>query len=281
MTRKLITKEIRDEILRRNIEDSLTIKELCKEYGFYHTAFFNHLKRNNIKTNIITNKSKINHLYFSNIDKEEKAYFLGLLFADGYIEAPSKNKAGRISLRLSGSDVYMVEKFKTCIKSDNIIQYKKAYTDDRGWSCKAAAELSFTSKIINKDLNKLGMFYGKTKLGRAFPDIETELIPHFIRGIFDGDGCLSVKQSLNTKVLNVGIYFPDLSFLESLNNYLISFNIQGYIQKTKTCYYLSFIKDKNIMKDRFLKYIYNNSSIYLNRKKELYTSLDFDGRYFY
>ena len=281
MTRKLITKEIRDEILRRNKEESLTIKELCKEYGFYYTSFFNHLKRNNIQTDVITNKSKINHYYFSEIDTEEKAYFLGLLFADGYIEAPNKNSNGRVSLKLSEPDLYMVEKFKTSIKSSNTIQYKNATTDSRDWNCKSSAEISFTSKIINKDLNNLGMLYGKSKLGRAFPNLSKELMPHFIRGIFDGDGCLSIKQSKNTKVLNVGIYFPDISFLQSLNNYLASFNIKGHIQKTKTCYCLSFIKDKNVIKNRFLNYIYNNSSIFLYRKKDLYTSLSFNGRYFY
>jgi intein/homing endonuclease len=106
-------------------------------------------------------------------------------------------------------------------------------------------------------------------------------MPHFIRGIFDGDGCLNVKQSKNTKALNVGIYFPDVSFLKSLNYYLGFLNIKGHIEKTKTCYYLSYKKDRNIMKHSFLNYIYSNSSIFLHRKKELYESINFNGRYFY
>lgn len=281
MTRKLITKEIREEILRRNREESLTIKELCKEYGFYYTSFFNYLKRNNIKTDVITNKSKINHLYFSNIDTEEKAYFLGLLFADGYIEAPNKNSNGRVSLKLAEPDIYMVEKFRNKICPENTIQYKQSFTDKRNWKCKTSAEVSFTSKIINKDLNNLGMLYGKNRLGRAFPNLKFRLMPAFIRGIFEGDGCLSIRESKNTKVLNLGIYFPDKSFLHSLNSYLSCLDIKGIIQKTKTCYYLSYIKDKNIMKERFLSYIYSSSNIHLVRKYNNYKSLNFDGRYFH
>jgi hypothetical protein len=278
MTRKLITSEIRDEILRRNVEEGLTIKELCKEYGFYYTSFFNNLKRNNILTNIMTNKNKVNHCYFSNINTEEKAYFLGLLFSDGCLR-PIIN-SGRISLKLADPDIYMVEKLNTLLCPENKINYKDSYTDLRGWNVKRSAEFSCSSKQLTKDLYNLGMLYQKYN-GRILPKLSDILMPHFIRGIFDGDGCIAIKQNKIFKTLSIGIYFPDLNFLSELQSYLKLQSINSYIQKNKTCYTLSFIKDKNVDKFNFLNYIYKNSSIYLNRKFDKYKTLNFTGRYFY
>lgn len=275
MTRKLITKEIREEILRRNKEESLTIKELCKEYGFYYTSFFNHLKRNNIQTDVITNKSKINHYYFSKIDTEEKAYFLGLLFADGYIEAPNKNSNGKVCLRLSKPDIYMVEALASAICPENTVRYRKAYIDSRNWNIKESAEISFTSKIINNDLNNLGMLYGKSKLGRIFPNINKDLIRHFIRGYFEGDGCLCIKQGINVKKVEISFYCPDKYFLESISEYTTN----SVISQSKNGLY-SLRLNNTLNKYNFLNFLYKDCSIYLYRKYNLYTSLNFDGRYF-
>lgn len=278
MTRKLITSEIRDEILRRNVEEGLTIKKLCKEYGFYYTSFFNNLKRNSVKTDIITNKNKVNHCYFSNIDTEEKAYFLGLLFSDGYLK--SSTNSGRLTFKLADPDIYMVETLNTLLCPENKINYIDSFIDSRGWIIKASAEFSCSSKQITKDLYNLGMFYQKYN-GRSLPKLSDQLMPHFIRGIFDGDGTISVKKNKTFKSLTVAIYFPHLDFLTDLQSYLNLQNITSHIQKTKTCYTLSFIKDKNVDKFNFLNYIYKNSSIYLNRKFDKYNALNFTGRYFY
>lgn len=272
MTRKLITVEIREEILKRNKTESLTIKQLCLEYGFYYTSFFNNLKRNNIKTNVITNKSKINHFYFNKIDTEEKAYFLGLLYSDGYIEKPNKYNNGRVSLKLSQPDIYMVDKLRSIICPELKLQIKPAFNN-----IKEAAEISFISKQINKDLHNLGMLYGKVKEGRNYPVISDDLNRHFIRGYFDGDGCISIRERIKTNTVTITIYCPDIHFLNSLTNY-INFSV---ITKDKrhNVYILRLNNNKN--KYSFLNYMYKNSSIFLKRKYDIFKSLNFDGRFFY
>src|ERR1035437_6505732 len=58
------------------------------------------------------NKKTFNINYFETINSEDKAYFLGLLFADGCISGNC------ISISLKISDKHILENFKKCINGN-------------------------------------------------------------------------------------------------------------------------------------------------------------------
>ena len=134
---------------------------------------------------------RVNENYFEKIDSEEKAYFLGFIYADGSVSS----KGYTLVLGLAEKDGYIVEKFAECLETDYKVRHYIQNTTykDNFEECR----ITISNKKIKEDLNKLGVFPGKT-LKCSFPtsnQVPDNLIHHFIRGFFDGDG--SIKR-INT-----------------------------------------------------------------------------------
>lgn len=118
------------------------------------------------------------------IDTQEKAYLLGLFYADGNIGL--NQTQCRIDLSLG--DKELIFKLKELFPFF-YIHY------DRG----SKIELGNYCKDLKKDLISNGCLPRKSFDNRNnlhIPNIEDSLIPHFIRGYFDGDGgcTLSTKK---------------------------------------------------------------------------------------
>ena len=82
--------KVNDEIKQKIIEEYLNNKSLRKieeEYGVSRNTISKFLEKNNIKTTTGNHYRKYFHQedFFENINTEEKAYWLGFMFADGYI----------------------------------------------------------------------------------------------------------------------------------------------------------------------------------------------------
>lgn len=120
--------------------------------------------------------------FFDVIDTEEKAYWLGFLFADGNVRSRSPNH-GEIRLSLKISDREHVEKFKAAIKSQSPI-----CVTHRG----VAVTLTVTSRQLFDALVRLGCVPNKTN-NHGTPKLPDHLVRHFYRGYIDGDGCIYVK----------------------------------------------------------------------------------------
>ena len=117
--------------------------------------------------------------YFNKIDTEEKAYILGFFYADGY----NNQNRGIIEFSQKECRLDILNNIKIAIgTSAPIIKYPGA----------RAHSLTVCSKKMSADLAKAGATQNKAhKL--VFPSVEIlpeKLIPHFIRGYFDGDGCV-------------------------------------------------------------------------------------------
>ena len=105
------------------------------------------------------------------------------------------------------------------------------------------------------------------------PNIDNNLFRHWLRGYFDGDGCISYckerknyKASWITSIASGNIYI--LNEIANKLNILINFkNIK--VKNTKTCYEIRTMNEYDTK--TLLDYIYKDSTIYLNRKYELYT----------
>ncbi len=122
--------------------------------------------------------------FFSMIDSEEKAYWLGFLVADG-------NICGRtITLGLKLSDEGHIKKFRLAIKSAHPIHRILAQCQSGSyWS----ASLRISCVEMTRDLFTLGVVPKKSLTVKPATDLPTGLYRHYWRGVFDGDGCLSGK----------------------------------------------------------------------------------------
>ena len=123
--------------------------------------------------------------YFRTIDEESKAYWLGFLYADGCIS----NDLKTIIIELSAKDLRHIEKFKKAIEAPQNIQL---YERDGV----KFARIRIGCKEMVSDLIEKGCHPHKT-FDVHFPNLDTvpnELIKHFIRGVFDGDGCISLTK---------------------------------------------------------------------------------------
>jgi intein-encoded DNA endonuclease-like protein len=151
------------------------------------TSIFHTLNKHGIKS-MQNGRHTYHHdrNYFEVIDTEHKAYILGFLYADGNINLSKY----QIRLRLAIKDREILQKISDCL---GISKPLKLYNQKLFGKIYPAYELSFYGKKMCEDLIKLGCVESKTsKL--IFPKLDETLIHHFIRGYFDGDGCITIDS---------------------------------------------------------------------------------------
>lgn len=230
----------------------LTLEEI-KEY----------LKNSILNSYRTKNEHKITEDYFNKIDTEEKAYFLGLLMADGNV-ATSNNRSWRFSIALASEDKYILKKLRKAINPSETIKLQKIMPVNS--RCMEQTRICVYSNKLSYDLINLGCVPNKSLILK-FPNnlIKDELIPHFIRGYFDGDGGFIKQHSevLVTKIVSSSTFINSLSEWFNINgiknsiylcdNPLNSFLIIGYYESLK-----------------FYNLIYKNADFYLKRKKRLF-----------
>lgn len=139
-------------------------------------------------TSEVSRKWKLNENYFDIIDTPNKAYILGFLYADGY------NCLAKHSVRiaLQEEDGYILEKMRQELESEKPLKYLDFNGQIRpnGYPCKNMYQLEVYGLHICKALEKQGMKQGKSLILQFPENLSEELYPHFIRGYFDGDGCI-------------------------------------------------------------------------------------------
>lgn len=142
--------------------------------------------------NYIRREKIVNYDFFDKIDTEEKAYWLGFILADGNIH---KNKMN-IQINLSALDEKHLEKFANIFKKD--IYHFETYSKNYNKIYKIVT-LSISSKNIHNSLQNVGVKINKTdnEDGSSVDFVKNDLLPHLVRGCFDGDGSISFKKRGN------------------------------------------------------------------------------------
>lgn len=153
----------------------------------------------------------INSRVFEFIDTEEKAYWLGMLYADGWITARGSKKEGKqIGLSLEKKDKNHIENFRSFLGADSYKIAEKTHKKKDGSDAKAY-QLVLSSKNLYNSLSNLGMTHNKsTDANPPQGKIPKHLRKHFWRGALDGDGSIHYGQSGNLKIGFVGT--PDFVY---------------------------------------------------------------------
>lgn len=210
-----------------------------------------------------------NYKFFSNIDTEEKAYWLGFLTADGWITKNFKSGSASTGVELQYGDIEHLRKFNKSIDGNYRItdRWRKcnlSSSDKLNHICK----LRIYSKIMHDDLVNLGFTYTKS-FDCFMPELREDLVRHYMRGYFDGNGCFSVSNNhLSVSVCTASKQIAE-DFVNKLNNIGIDMRLYSYINENNVVIYRpGFSKVSEKLK--FLDYIYDNCNIYLDRKYKKY-----------
>lgn len=209
-------------------------------------------------------KYKHNTSYFKEINTQEKAYLLGLLYADGNV---SKNV---LSISLQEQDKHIIERFKKALKyTGPILPIKKTGNRKQQW------KLSVTSPDLVKDLLDHGMFPNKGCFLKFPINMPYKLVSHFIRGYFDGDGCIYSNPK------NKDYLFSIVSTKEVLEYFRDIFIHEVGLSRTKL-YNPPKAKDKNLYiltyqgrnNIRLIRaFLYKRAHIFLQRKKDKFFTI--------
>ena len=243
----------------------ITIRQLEKDLGIPRKRISDILKNNNIpiRTNVINSRKYYhNEHYFDNIDTEEKAYWLGFIYADGFIESKRKMCSQKFGICLSVKDKTHLEKFKAAIKSNNpIYDYIGSGYNRNG----IFSKILLCSDITVNALKKHGVIENKTLIVK-FPNIDQNLVNHFIRGYFDGDGSIYyVNRKYKNGCNKIGISFTGTyDMIQSIISY---FGYNRKIGKKHNAYYIIF-SGKNVV-NKIINSLYSNSIVYLDRKRNI------------
>ena len=215
---------------------------------------------------------EIRHSFFSKIETELQAYLLGFYAADGSIN--EKRKTFRIHLQIEDSEI--VNLYKDII-SPNAYTFKKEehITSGRNGMKVHAHEsygVDITSAELCNDLVNLGFGYNKSYAELHIPNIPKELIRHFVRGYFDGDGCITggvyqdknrpnprVRVHVNIDGKTISIFNDFLKFFSDNN---IKMNI-NYL-KRDNMYRICTASKKEA--EKIFHLLYDDSNFYLSRK---------------
>lgn len=272
-----MTKEIEKNIIDYYISNCKTLEQVSKVFNISSTSVSQCLKRNAIPRKLRHETRKANYTlnerYFDIIDTQEKAYWLGFLYADG-----CNTGKDCLSLFVSSTDILHIKKFLKSINCNiNLnLRNNENIRKKKGWkNAKDTVGFFIYNKNLTKNLNSLGCTPKKT-FNLKFPtdsQVPKRLLSHFVRGYFDGDGCIAFSlDKRKGRVYKKPKYeiniIGTLDFLESMNNYLSENNISGKISKHKSVYQYRIYGNLNCKK--FLDLIYFQSNYHLTRKYHKY-----------
>lgn len=257
---------INDEIYIKSVElynNGLSLTRISKMLNINRDKLSETFKLNGIEVKRVFHKKYCDENIFEKIDSEEKAYWLGFIYADGCVGSKRKY----LEIALSVKDKEHLQSFKNFIKAEHKLSYKIDKLN------RESIRINIENKKLHNDLVKLGCIPRKSLI-LTFPteeQVSKEFIRHFIRGYFDGDGCICFTE----KTLSINI-LGTKEFLQGIQD-----NVSVF--KDKNLYPVNY-KRKNINSYRiqveyindilyFLDYIYDNSTVKLNRKYEKYLKL--------
>ena len=243
--------EIVKEWHKLHIDNKLPHTEIASIYGVHRGTVRRNFKRFNLESHNYHNMIKHNKNKFSEIKTEEDAYWLGFIYADGYVS--DKND---FEVSLMKADYKHLEKLRSYLELST-----KVYVDD--FRCR----LVYRNKILVDNLKRLGVRPRKS-LTLAFPtQVPNNLVKDFIRGYFDGDGCLGLYKKQNKTKESVIVYMSVLgtkSFLEGVRKHSpVSFGKYVKNNGSENTLVLSTAHKKA---RTFAHWLYYDAAIYLDRK---------------
>ena len=236
-----------------------SINEICIDLKISRSRFSDYLKKCGVEVSLRPHKIHSNVNIFNCIDSEDKAYWLGFLYADGCI-ASNRNT---VEIALSIEDIEHLYKFKKFMDSEHPITTRHMKLGE-------ACRIAIRDDVLKNDLVNLGCVPKKSHILKfpTYKQIPKEMINHFIRGYFDGDG--SIVNTEKTREINIiGTYDLLNGICEEIG--ISNDRIYKLNKNAKTIFRIVCSGKNDII--NILNYMYKDSNIYLDRKHNKYLDL--------
>jgi len=170
------------------------VKRFSEEYNIT----IDHFSRINQRT------YSLNENFFETLNPIS-VYWLGFIMADGNVYNTKLSHS--LKVHLAEKDLSHLEILKKDLNYSGKIRYHKPHimtAKDHSYQAQSSYTLHISSKKITHDLISLDCIPNKTQFGTQISSrIPKELLRHFIRGYFDGDGSIVLGSHKN--------YLPQLS----------------------------------------------------------------------
>ena len=245
---------------------------LGERYGLSDVAVRNYLRKHGIQLrgshDSVYDSSRqspyhFNEHWLDKLDCAEKFYFLGFFAADGC----NSKKYNNAKIKLQIGDLELLEKFKVLLESDRPI-YQENQKASKNKREQFAVKFELTSKYFCEKLEELGLPERKTYTLQLPDYIPDKYFRDYIRGLFDGDGNISVSYVNKPKGLSsiAGNPIFLLQIKEKLETFL-PVNIV-YYQKDENCGDIKINRQEDLK--IFLDWMYKDSNLYMERKYQKY-----------
>lgn len=243
----------------------MTYSEMAEYLGYTERQV-----RGKINNMGLTKLRKINSSYFDNIDTSLKAYFIGYIFADGYIVYNESSHNYEFGMELQYGDRYILERLNEELGGVNIItDTEPCKTLICGKLCNRGKMscLRVYSKNLLKGLLSNGIETNKT-LKEVFPIVDRKYFFDFLRGYIDGDGCYwKFKKNYYmhiTCATNKVLYY--------IQNILFEYGIKTQVYMEHDNKYRLMCTNIESMSTLIQMLYKDDSALYLKRKYELIKS---------
>lgn len=284
MIKKTAKTEQMLEILRQNFTDedykeyilgNLKMKDVYEKYEVNQNAmdyFFaekGYVKRSTLR------KENIKIDIFNPVNTPEAAYILGFYIADGCLNG------NKFVITLNEKDKEILEKIRDYMSPITKLIYKKETINKQGIVSHPMYSFAFACKEIVSCLEDLGLGKNKTYLSKSIKNVvPRELMWDFIRGYWDGDGCISssnvIKNVKETSYnyINIGftIISKDPDILNEMNEFFIEEGINTHVYPDNKGNYLVGTHSKSEVEKIYNK-LYTSSNLFMERKRTRFNEI--------
>lgn len=265
---KELTLEEKEKIIKYYYDNpNVKVKEIGQHFKLTKRAMGKLFKEFNISSRR-KNRYILNEHFFDSIDNELKAYLLGYLFADGFVGDEEYNN---IVFSQKKDDMEAVELFKESIEYTGELRiFKPGKASFK--NSQDHVVVNFSSEHMANKLRNYGLL--KKESYKSLPKIDNNLLRHFVRGFFDGDGSITLTKShYKDKVYYSGAL--DIIVNKNLVDFFLNLfsDIHFTIDQSKTDYmvYLKCHSKKGVK--FFYDYFYKDSKYFLSRKKRKFDEI--------
>lgn len=261
------------EQIIKDYQNNISIREISIKYGYSRPALSKFLEEVGAKTTKGNHYRKYFHdtNFFEKIDTEEKAYWLGFMFADGYI-IDNSNRYGEdgFGLSLAEDSLDSLLDFKRSIRASNPIN-KDLSGNKKNPNKQVMYKIEMRSQKTVNDLIDKGCFKNKTAILEPPIGVPDNLIHHFIRGFYDGDGSIIKSNKKNSSYIFYGVNFTST---KDIVEWISSFFSFGTIVKEDRREFIWYFKtNSNQQSIKLLNFLYKDATIYMKRKHDRYLEL--------
>ena len=194
-----------------------------------------------------------------------------------YADGCNLLKAHKIKIDILLKDKDVLDKMRDVFETNAPIRAKHGFKiKGTNYQGSPVARFEITSAYLSNRLCELGVLPNKTYILK-FPNfIKENLLRHFVRGYFDGDGSITIGKRNRPKICIAST----VEFLRGIKDYCDSQGWNTFIYSKKGCdksFGTLEAQSKETVKN-FLDWIYKDSNIYCERKYQRYYSYYYLGQ---